>query len=515
MLDHLKSKLKASVNFPSPPAIAQQIIALARDPHIDIPQVAAVISRDSVLAAKLLRVANSALYSRQRKSTNLRQALVVLGLQGATTMALGFCLIGTYAGLKSNGVNYERYWRRAILSSSAAKRFAGLQNGSDVDEIFLAALLQDIAILGIDRAAPDFYRDLPKMASHKEFAALESSRLEIDHAELGAWLLEYWKLPAQLCRAVAWSHAPPEAERSSPTGIAACCVALGSECAEILLTAGTAEDFAGLAGHAQQWLGVDAAGVAELMERIVAELPEIERLFATKLLHPDAARAIVEQARELLIVRKQQVLLEERLLNETEPQLEGATPGEVDPKLEERTIESAEAQRRDPLTGLYNRGYLDLTLRREFQAAIKARWPLSLVFVDLDRFEQIHETYGRAAGDSVIVTIAKTILSVARDTDCVARYGGEEFVIVLPGLQSPGADTFCARLIARLSDTLHPLGGAMIAVTASVGLATHTPGKPLQRASDLIDAAQRALTVAKNADGERPAQQAARGTTRG
>jgi HD-like signal output (HDOD) protein len=103
MLDHLKSKLKASVNFPSPPAIAQQIIALAGDPHTDISQVAAAISRDPGLAAKLLRVANSALYSRQRKSTNLRQALIVLGLHGATTLALGFSLIGTYMGLKSNG----------------------------------------------------------------------------------------------------------------------------------------------------------------------------------------------------------------------------------------------------------------------------------------------------------------------------------------------------------------------------------------------------------------------------
>src|ERR1700693_3572027 len=130
MLDHLKRKLKASVNFPSPPAIAQQIIALAGDPHVDISQVAAVISRDPGLAVKLLRVANSALYSRHRKSTNLRQALVVLGLHGATTLALGLSLVGTYKGLESNGVDYDRYWRRAILSASAARCFGALHNAS-------------------------------------------------------------------------------------------------------------------------------------------------------------------------------------------------------------------------------------------------------------------------------------------------------------------------------------------------------------------------------------------------
>jgi HD-like signal output (HDOD) protein len=218
MLNDLKSKLKASVNFPSPPAVAQQIIALAGDPHIDISQVAAAISRDPGLAAKLLRVANSALYSRQRKSTNLRQALIVLGLHGATTLALGFSLVGTYRGLKSNGLDYDRYWRRAILSASAAKCFGALQNGGAVDDIFLIALLQDIAILGVDRAAPDFYRDLPRNASHREFRAHETSRLGIDHAELGAWLLDYWKLPEPICRAVAWSHAPPIGDRPAGGG---------------------------------------------------------------------------------------------------------------------------------------------------------------------------------------------------------------------------------------------------------------------------------------------------------
>jgi diguanylate cyclase (GGDEF)-like protein len=485
MLGQLKSKLKASVNFPSPPAITQQIIALAGDPEIDISQVAAAIGRDPSLAAKLLRVANSALYSRQRKSTNLRQALIVLGLHGATTLALGFSLVGTYRGLKSNGVDYDRYWRRAILSASAARCFGTLRNASAADDIFLAALLQDIAILGVDRAAPDFYRDLPRNASHREFSAHETARLGIDHAELSAWLLEYWKLPEPLCRTVAWSHAPPIADRSTPTGMAACCVALGSECVEILLAPAAATDCAALALHASEWLGIDASAVAEVMGRIVAEIPEIERLFDTKLLQPGAASVILDQARDSMMLCNLQVLGQVSSVRETNL------------KLEVRAETLQDAQRRDGLTGLYNRGYLDLMLRREFQAATTGNWPLSVVFVDLDRFKGINETYGREAGDSVLVATAKSIASVARDTDCVARYGGEEFVIVLPGLASPGAEIFCERLIARLRGTLHPIRGTMVTVTASVGLATHAPKTPFQRASHLINAADRSAYVAK------------------
>jgi diguanylate cyclase (GGDEF)-like protein len=478
MLDHLKSKLKASANFPSPPAIAQQIIALAGDPHTDISQVAAVIGRDPALAAKLLRVANSALYSRQRKSTNLRQALIALGLHGATTLALGFSLVSAYRGLKSNGVDYDRYWRRAILCAAAARCFGALQNATASEDIFLAALLQDIAILGVDRAAPDFYRDLPREASHREFSAYETARLGIDHAELGAWLLEYWKLPKPLFRAVAWSHAPPIADRSTPAGMAACCVALGSECVEILLAPAAASDFTALAEHACEWLGIDAPAVAELMGKIVAEIPEIGRLFDTILLQPHAANLILDQARDLLRLHNLQALGQISTL--LEPNLNPEAP----------TAAVHGGQQRDGLTGLYNRGYLDLMLRREFQAATASNWPLSVVFVDLD---------GHEVGDSVLLSTAKSIASVARDTDCVARYGGGEFVIVLPGVASPGAEIFCQRLIACLRSTLHPMGGTMVAVTVSVGLATHAPKTPFQRAAHLINAAQRSASGAGSA----------------
>jgi diguanylate cyclase (GGDEF)-like protein len=494
MLGHLKSKLKASLNFPGPPAIAQQLIALARDSNTDISQVAAAISRDPALAAKLLRVANSALYSRQRKSTNLRQALIVLGLQGATTLALGFSLVGTYIGLTSNGVNYDRYWRRAILSASAARCFGALQNACTVDDIFLAALLQDIAILGIDRVTPDFYRALPLNASHREFSQYETARLGIDHAELGAWLLEYWKLPKPLCRAVAWSHDPPAEDRSTPTGMAARCVALGRECVEILLAPAAATDFEALAGHASEWLGIEAPAVAEVMGRIVAEIPEVERLFDTTLLQPDAASVILDQARDLLILRNLQALGQVGSLRATNL------------KLEARTAVLQDERLRDRVTGLYNRGYLDLMLRREFQAATIGNWPLSLVFVDLERIEGINEAYGPEAGDSVLVTTAKSIASVARDTDCVARYGGAKFVIVLPGLASPGAKIFCERMIACLHSTLHSIRDTAVTVTASVGLATHTPEKPFQRPSHLVNAAERSACFAKKSDRDRPAR---------
>jgi len=458
------------------------MIALARDPDIDISQVAAAISRDPALAAKLLRVANSALYSRHRKSTNLRQALIALGLQGATTLALGLSLVGTFRALKSNGLDYDRYWRRTILSTSAARCFGALRKESTVDDIFLAALLQDIAVIGVDRALPNLYRDLPRTASHRDLSAHEMKRLGVDHAAIGAWLLEYWKLPESLCGAVAWSHGPPPAERATALWLTACCVALGSECVEILLAPAEA-DISTLAQHAWEWLGIDAPAVAAVMANIVGEIPEIERLFEIDLLKPDAANAILDEALDLLSLRNLGKLTEPEPLPIQRPE----TP--ASPPRDERC--------RDGLTGLYNRGYLDLLLRREIQAATRGEWPLSVVFVDLGGLRSIKDTYGKEAGDSILVTTANSIADVARETDYLARYGGAEFVIILPGLEPSGAEIFCERLMARLCGTRHPFRTTNLTVSASVGLATHSPETPFQRASQLIVAAQRSSYVVK------------------
>ena len=92
---------------------------------------------------------------------------------------------------------------------------------------------------------------------------------------------------------------------------------------------------------------------------------------------------------------------------------------------------------------------------------------------------------------------------MARDSDCVARYGATQFVIVLPGLASGGAKIFCERLTGRLRSSVHTVAGTEAALTASVGLATHAPEKPLQRASHLIEAAERSAGVAKKAGRDR------------
>lgn len=87
---------------------------------------------------------------------------------------------------------------------------------------------------------------------------------------------------------------------------------------------------------------------------------------------------------------------------------------------------------RDPLTGLYNRRYLDETLERELARALRQHYPLSAVMIDIDRFKQVNDTLGHAEGDLILRSFAKLLIRHTRTEDTIYRYGGEEFLVLLP-----------------------------------------------------------------------------------
>jgi diguanylate cyclase (GGDEF)-like protein len=89
---------------------------------------------------------------------------------------------------------------------------------------------------------------------------------------------------------------------------------------------------------------------------------------------------------------------------------------------------------RDPLTGLFNRRYLQETMQRELDRALREVYPVCLVMADIDRFKRVNDTFGHAAGDMVLISLADQLSTQTRSFDIVCRYGGEEFLLVLPNL---------------------------------------------------------------------------------
>ncbi len=157
---------------------------------------------------------------------------------------------------------------------------------------------------------------------------------------------------------------------------------------------------------------------------------------------------------------------------------------------------------RDPLTGLYNRRYVDEQLPRLLEAIAGRDEAVSVALLDLDHFKRVNDRYGHLAGDKVLRRIGKLFSSSLRPSDIVSRWGGEEFCIVFPETDVAGAATALASLAAKLR-TLNVEWGdeVMDGFTFSAALAAHgANGKTLD---ELVDSADRALYAAKGAGRDR------------
>jgi len=154
---------------------------------------------------------------------------------------------------------------------------------------------------------------------------------------------------------------------------------------------------------------------------------------------------------------------------------------------------------RDTLTGLFNRAYLDKFLTEAFDQSEFARTPLSVAFADLDKFKWINDTHGHGAGDQVLMATANILRANVRGTDVIARYGGEEFVLVFPNTDYILVKTICERIVKAFQTARHDIAGGTesLAVTISMGMATHNDGRRFDSPAALVAAADKALYSAK------------------
>jgi len=162
----------------------------------------------------------------------------------------------------------------------------------------------------------------------------------------------------------------------------------------------------------------------------------------------------------------------------------------------------------DPLTGLYNRRYLEVHLNTLVARAKTTAKPVCVLLFDIDHFKGINDTYGHDAGDEVLRDFSDRLRRGVRGIDLVARYGGEEFVLVMPETDSSFATSVAERLRSDVEKVLFTTGaGESLPVTVSIGLAEWRGVG--DSAEGLIKRADQALYAAKRAGRNRVVASAA------
>jgi diguanylate cyclase (GGDEF)-like protein len=143
-------------------------------------------------------------------------------------------------------------------------------------------------------------------------------------------------------------------------------------------------------------------------------------------------------------------------------------------RVRQQTLALTEAERRaqtDPLTGVLNRRSLIERLDAACMRAKARGLPISVLFIDLDHFKQINDSYGHAAGDTCLAAIIAPIHAELRQSDVIGRYGGEEFVVILSGADAASAHPIAERICRRVAEVRVDGFGPSIHLTCSIGVA--------------------------------------------
>lgn len=150
----------------------------------------------------------------------------------------------------------------------------------------------------------------------------------------------------------------------------------------------------------------------------------------------------------------------------------------------------------DGLTSLYNHRFLMECLKNEHKKVLRYKHPISILFLDIDGFKHINDTYGYSVGDAVLVELAKVVKGQLREVDVVGRYGGKEFCVIMPHTPFSGAKMAGERLVEVVARHNFSPSGKALDVTVSIGIAS-TSDVSVNSAGVMLEHADEALYVAK------------------
>ena len=277
MSQTLIDKIRSLELLPSPPILAMKIVELVRE-DAPVEEIAEMISRDSALAAKLLKTANSTFYRRSHAVSTIRHATTVLGLQALRTLVLGFSLVQRLKMAEPKAFDYQKYWRRSLYSATAARALAVKLKLIQREECFLAGLLADVGMLSLDQVCDDYGELCRKSRTHAELAEIELDVLDLTHADASGLLARQWKLPAMLAIPMGAHHRPEAATDAFGMKMAQI-VHIAGLCADVFVEERAAEAMLAMTNACSEKFVIAERDSKSILAEVVVNANEVAALF--------------------------------------------------------------------------------------------------------------------------------------------------------------------------------------------------------------------------------------------
>lgn len=296
-------KLKKCKDLPSPPGVAAQIIDLSQNVGSDIDTLAEVVSMDPVLSAKIIRMANSSLYMRAIETESVQQAVSMFGWTGTLNIALSFSLVGgKKVEEKSVGLDYDLFWKRSLATAVACRKLGEVTKYAMREELFLPGMLQDIGMLALDKAIPTVYEGIDdRQQDHRFLCTLEEAKVGTDHAAIGEWLLDSWRIPQKITEAVGFSHSNIEALETDLDPKLIQCMVFSGPIADCIYCDEEYKNYMDVAEMVEKQFGLDITDFLTLIGKLTEEYQEMAALFDIDVGDAESLQANAENAKQILL----------------------------------------------------------------------------------------------------------------------------------------------------------------------------------------------------------------------